>query len=50
LFDHSEKANRPKGRDAKARVLVRPTWDGMKVRDEKADPHKIAALPKDMLW
>ena len=41
------KANLAKARDAKERVLVRPTagWD-VGVRDEEADPHKTAALPK----
>ena len=43
----TEKANLVKARDAKARVLVRPTKGGMLVQEGgKADPHKIAALPK----
>ena len=43
----TEKANLVKARDAKARVLVRPTKGGMLVQEDgKADPHKIAALPK----
>ena len=40
-----------KARDAKARILVRPTKGGMLVQEDgKADPYKIAALPKTMLW
>ena len=41
------RANLSKDRDAKERVLVRPTTGGdIGVRDEEADPHKTAALPK----
>ena len=43
------KANQPKGWDAKERVLVRPTEGGGRVWEEEADPHKTAALPKDIL-
>ena len=35
-----------KARGAKARILVRPTKGGMVQGDGKADPYKIAALPK----
>jgi len=42
----STRANHAKAWGAKERVLVRPTKGGMPREKGKADPHKIAALPK----
>ena len=50
LMTSPKRQTKPKGWDAKERVLVRPTSGGVKVRDKEAGPHKTAALPKRTPW